>query len=92
MKYQFKGGKLLPITLRSGAEAATSIQSPARPRKRRLDQIPDSEDDWDEELESLDGYNWSEPELEANEDESHNDPEKEKKKLKLDTDSKKYTS
>jgi hypothetical protein len=85
INYQFKGGSLLPVTLRSGAEAP-SIQSPGRARKRVLDQVADSEDDWDEELQSLDGYDWSDPEIQTNDSKSHPDPEKDNKKQKLDTD------
>lgn len=52
----------LVAALRSVADAPPSIQSPTRPKKRRLEHIPDSEDEWDEELESLGEHEWNEAE------------------------------
>jgi len=52
-------GTILPITFPTPSSAPV-IRSPTPRRKRRLNEIPDSEDDWDAEVESLDGYEWEE--------------------------------
>jgi hypothetical protein len=54
-------GSILPITFPTPSSAPVLIKSPAPVRKRRLDEIPDSEEDWDAEVESLDGYEYEEP-------------------------------
>jgi hypothetical protein len=82
MRSRFQRGELLPVTLRSNADAAPSIQSPTKPRKRRLEQVADSEEEWDEELESLDGYDWSDTEVQH---ESAERNETDSKKQRLDT-------
>jgi hypothetical protein len=61
-------------------EVTSSVQSPTRPRKRRLAPVPDSEEEWDEESEVLEAYNWSELDLDPAEINGENDS----KKLKLD--------
>lgn len=35
------------------------VASPVRPKKRKFDEVPDSEDEWDGEIECLDG-DWEE--------------------------------
>jgi hypothetical protein len=54
-------GTILPITFPTPSSAPVLIKSPAPVRKRRLDEVPDSEEDWDAEVESLDGYEYEEP-------------------------------
>ena len=54
-----QSGKIVPLELPTLAEELPRIiSSPVRPRKRGIEEVPDSEEEWDAELESLDGYDW----------------------------------
>jgi hypothetical protein len=44
-------------------DSKRSISSPVRSTKRKLEEVPDSDDDWDDELGSLDGYEWDDDEV-----------------------------
>jgi hypothetical protein len=76
----------VPISLRSGPDAALAIPSPTRQDKRRVEEVPDSEEEWDDDLESFGEYDWGDALslLPLEPDEKYMKAEKDAKKQKLD--------
>lgn len=61
-----------------------SISSPVKSSKRRLEEIPDSDDNWDDELGSLNGYEWEDDEVEIIGEQLKQDAESLSKRPKVD--------
>jgi hypothetical protein len=61
-----------------------SISSPVKSSKRRLEEIPDSDDNWDDELGSLNGYEWEDDEVEIIGEQLKQDVESLSKRPKVD--------
>ena len=64
-------------------DSKRSISSPVRSTKRRLEEVPDSDDNWDDELGSLNGYEWDDDEVEIICERPKPSSQSESKKLKV---------
>jgi hypothetical protein len=61
-----------------------SVSSPVKSTKRRLEEVPDSDDNWDDELGSLNGYEWEEDEVEIIAERPKQDNRSENKRPKVE--------
>jgi hypothetical protein len=82
---QYKDGIIVHVSLLSIPDTALAIQSPTRPGKRRLDELPDSEEEWDDDLEGFGEYDWGDdPSFLSQPNETFINRERDLKKQKLD--------
>ena len=73
---------MLPIQYLT-EDSKRSIASPVKSTKRGREEVPDSDEDWDDELGSLNGYEWEDDDVEIIAEQLKQDGQSESKRPRI---------